>query len=113
MTPREVLFLISQTGEVLWRDVGESPLALPDTRTRWEALWHHREALAIVAHSHPLGPASFSEEDESTMRAVEEALGRTLTWVVVAPVALVQRGPVTVDARAGWVSELKTLSHMT
>ena len=57
---REVCFLISHDGAVLWADASHSPVALPDSRDRWEAIWHLREELAEIAHSHPVGPAAFS-----------------------------------------------------
>ena len=90
---REVCLLIGRGNAVLWSDASASPVALPDSRTRWEAIWQHRHELEEIAHSHPIGPLAFSSEDESTMKALCGALGRALRFVVVAP-----RGSV---ARAG------------
>jgi len=88
---REVFFLIGNDGEVLWSDVSESPVHLPDSRARWEAIWSRRSEIAEIAHSHPVGPLAFSREDETTMAALESALGRTLIFSVVAPRGMVRR----------------------
>ena len=55
---REVCFLIGRRGAVLYADASNSPAALPDSRTRWEAIWEHREELEAIVHSHPVGPAA-------------------------------------------------------
>ena len=88
---REVCFLLGPGGAVLWADASESPVALPDSRGRWEAIWRRREALVEIAHSHPVGPAAFSVEDESTMAAIDGALGRAVRYSVVAPHATIVR----------------------
>ena len=67
---REVCFLIGKGGAILWADASDSPAALPDSRARWEAIWNNREHLEVIAHSHPVGPAAFSAEDNSTMEAL-------------------------------------------
>ncbi len=89
---REVCFLIGHDGAVLWSDASTSPVALPDSRARWEAIWSRREVLAELAHSHPLGPDAFSEEDRSTMAALDSALGRTLRFSLVTPGGYFVRG---------------------
>ena len=88
---REVFFLIGRGDAVLWSDAGDSALALPDSRARWEALWRHRAEIELVVHSHPVGPHAFSAEDESTMAAIEPALGKTLAWAVLSPKGLLVR----------------------
>ena len=88
---REVGFLIGRGGAVLWADASDSPVALPDTRDRWEAIWERRGELVEIAHSHPVGPAAFSAEDESTMDAIDSALGRAVRYSVVAPTAVIVR----------------------
>ncbi len=82
---REVCFLIGRGGAILHADASDDPAALPDSRARWEAIWAHRDALEIIAHSHPLGPARFSREDLTTMAALDSALGRPVRYIVVAP----------------------------
>ena len=81
---REVFLLIGEDDTVLWSDASDSPVALPDSRARWEAIWSRRERLVEIAHSHPVGPQAFSREDETTMVALVTALGRPITFSVVA-----------------------------
>jgi protein-tyrosine-phosphatase len=90
---REVCFLIGRNGELLWSDASSSPLALPDSRERWEAIWKHRAELTEIAHSHPLGPDQFSAEDCSTMRALDDALGKKVAFSLVTPRQYLLRGP--------------------
>ena len=87
----EVCFVIGRGGAILWADASDSVTRLPDSRARWEAIWRHRGELDAIAHSHPLGPAAFSAEDESTMQAIDAALGRRVRYCVVAPRATVAR----------------------
>jgi hypothetical protein len=88
---REVCFLIGQDGAVLWADTSGSAAALADSRARWDAIWRLRGEIVEIAHSHPVGPAAFSAEDESTMAAIDSALGRPVRYIVVAPRATVAR----------------------
>lgn len=91
---REVCFLIGKDGSVLWADASDSPAALPDSRARWEAIWSRRDAIEVIVHSHPIGPAAFSAEDKSTMEALDSALGRPVRYMVVAPnVTIARQGP--------------------
>ena len=89
-TKREVLLLIGEDDVVLWSDASDSPVALPDSRARWEAIWSRRERIVEIAHSHPVGPQAFSREDETTMAALVTALGRPITFSVVAPNGMVR-----------------------
>ena len=88
---REVCFLLGVDGSILWADASNSPVALPDTRERWEVIWELRHELHEIAHSHPVGPAAFSAEDTSTMAALDAALGRSLRYSVVAPRTMIVR----------------------
>ena len=88
---REVCFLIGPEGQVLWSDAGVSPVALADSRARWEAIWRLRDQLAEIAHSHPVGPLAFSKEDETTMAALALALPRTPRFSIVAPAGMLVR----------------------
>ena len=87
---REVLLLIGEDDVVLWSDASESPVALPDSRPRWEQIWSRRDRIIEIAHSHPVGPQAFSREDETTMAALVTALGRPITFSVVAPRGMVR-----------------------
>src|SRR5689334_598886 len=117
---REVCFLIGRDGAVLWADASASPVALPDSRDRWEAIWRRRAALVEIAHSHPVGPAAFSAEDESTMAAIDSALGRAVRYSVVAPRAMIVRASgraggatLRMDPEPWWARPLRLLSGMT
>jgi hypothetical protein len=112
---REVFFLIGRGGALLWSDASDSPAALPDSRARWEAIWRHREELEELAHSHPLGPLAFSHEDETTMAALESALGKSLRFSVVAPNGMIARnGDATlrVEPEPWWAALLRLASGM-
>jgi hypothetical protein len=113
---QEVCFLIGTGGEVLWRDTSGVPYALADSRTRWEMIWWHRAALVEIAHSHPRGPLAFSAEDESTMAAVDAALGRRLCYSVVTPTEVLRRngsGELEVLGEAPpWAAELRAESGL-
>lgn len=112
---REVCFLIGTGGVVLWADAGTSAAALPDSRDRWEAIWRHRDQLEEIAHSHPIGPLGFSAEDESTMAALTQALGRSLRFSVVAPNGVVVRidgSDVVMDVQPWWTGLLRLASGM-
>jgi len=87
---REVLLLIGEDDVVLWSDASDSPVALPDSRARWEQIWSRRERIVEIAHSHPVGPQAFSREDETTMAALVTALGRPIAFSVVAPHGMVR-----------------------
>lgn len=111
--PREVCFLLGEDDVVLWSDASESPVALPDSRTRWEAIWGLRDRLVEIAHTHPLGGAYFSREDETTMAALDAALGRKLRYSVVTPNQMLRRteaGDALVDEEPGWVPRIRTAS---
>jgi hypothetical protein len=112
---REVCFLIGRDGTVLWSDASTSPVWLPDSRARWEAIWRLRAELEEIAHSHPVGPLAFSTEDETTMEALTAALGRPVRFSVVAPDGRVVREDGR-DARPaeepGWTTRLRSESGM-
>ena len=88
---REVCFLIGKSGAILWSDTGANAVALPDSRERWEAIWNARDVLEEIAHSHPIGPLAFSNEDETTMEALLSALGKKIIFSVVAPDGMIRR----------------------
>jgi hypothetical protein len=111
----EVCFLVGRGGAVLWSDASPSPVALPDSRERWEAIWRLRDELEEIAHSHPVGPLHFSAEDESTMEALNGALGREVRFSVVAPAGMIARqGDRNEDVREEpwWAALLRLASGM-
>jgi hypothetical protein len=118
---REVFFLIGQDEMVLWSDASDSPVALPDSRARWEAIWTRRDRIVEIAHSHPVGPLGFSREDETTMAALLSGLGRALAFSVVAPAGMVRRrmapesedfDETIVEPEPWWASMLRLASGM-
>lgn len=112
---REVCILLSADGAILWADASTSPTRLPDSRTRWEAIWEHRERLVAIAHSHPMGPSAFSAEDESTMTALDDALGRRLTYYVTSPDSTISRtgdDNHTISPEPWWAALLRLASGM-
>ncbi len=113
---REVCFLVGKGGAILWADASDSPAALPDSRERWEAIWRHRDELEVIAHSHPDGPAAFSAEDESTMEALDSALGKVVRYMVVAPRVTIARSgssPVEqISPEPWWAALLRLASGM-
>ena len=119
---REVCFLIGDADSVLWSDASTSPTALPDSRGRWEAIWSRRERLVEVAHTHPLGGARFSLEDETTMAALDAALGRPLRYAVVTPTQFLRRlrgeaseqpADIIVEAEPWWADLIRSASGLT
>ena len=112
---REVCFLIGAGDAVLWADASDSAAALPDSRARWEAIWNRRDELVEIAHSHPHGPAAFSREDDTTMDALDSALGRAMRYSVVAPRATIaRRGEQTFEVvpEPWWAALLRLASGM-
>jgi len=116
MGPREVCFIIGADDAVLWSDASDSPVTLPDSRARWEAIWSRRDVIVEIAHTHPLGGAAFSAEDKSTMVALDSALGRAMTYSVVSPDQMLrQQGHAEaciVDDEPWWVSLIRVASGM-
>ncbi len=114
---REVCFLIGKNDAVLYADSSESPAALPDSRARWEAIWRHRDELEAIVHSHPMGPSAFSAEDESTMIAIDSALGRAVRYCVVAPRVTISRigsaDTQQADPEPWWAGLLRLASGMS
>ncbi len=118
---REVLLLIGEDDVVLWSDASDSPVALPDSRARWEEIWSRRDRIVEIAHSHPVGPQAFSREDETTMTALVTALGRPITFSVVAPNGMVRCNKkndeafevAVVECEPWWASLLRLSSNMS
>ena len=112
---REVCLLIGRGGAILWADASTSPAALPDSRARWQAIWQHRDELEDIVHSHPMGPAAFSAEDESTMEALDSALGRAMRYSVVTPRVVITRigkDTTTVSPEPWWAGLIRLASGM-
>jgi len=63
---------------------GRTGGSLPDSRGLWEVIWANRERIAGIAHSHPGSGTWPSDTDYSTFKAIEDGLGRRLSWWIVA-----------------------------
>ena len=113
---REVFFIIGKQDVVLWSDASTSPVLLPDSRARWEAIWARRKRIVEIAHSHPVGPLGFSITDETTMTALTSGLGKKVVFSVVAPNGMIRRTEegkdVIVEREPWWTSLLRLASGM-
>lgn len=112
---REVLLLIDRQRRVVWSDSG-GPSSLPDSRTRWEAIWEHRDELAEIVHTHPRGMLRFSAEDESTMEALGHALAETPVFSIVTDTGMLRRidgADVLVQDEPWWTGLLRLASGLT
>lgn len=113
---REVFFIIGKGEIVLWSDASNSPVLLPDSRVRWEAIWSRRDVIVEIAHSHPVGPLGFSREDETTMKALTSGLGRAYVYSVVAPNGMIRRdeegNDSLVEDEPWWTTILRLASGM-
>ena len=117
---REVCFLVGKGEAILWADASDSPAALPDSRARWEAIWKFRDEIEVIAHSHPMGPSAFSAEDNSTMEALDSALGKggvrpNLRYMVVAPrITIAREGTTTTEVvpEPWWAALLRLASGL-
>jgi hypothetical protein len=112
VTVREVCFLIGADDSILWADIGVGPVALPDSRRRWEQIWRLRGDIGEISHSHPVGPSEFSTEDRTTMAAIDVALGRWLRYSVVTGDAIVRSdsGQAEGDEEPWWTSVMRAAS---
>ena len=111
----EYVMFLDGDENVLRTEEGASAHAVHDSRSRWEWIWENRERIFEIAHSHPLGPLAFSEEDETTMQAIQSGLGKPLVFSVVAPEGLLRRvggKDERVADEPSWATTLRTLSGM-
>ena len=116
-TLSEVCFLIGRDDTILWADATGTAALLPDSRARWEAIWSRRDLIIEIVHSHPVGPLDFSYEDQTTMEALELALGRAIRFSVVAPDGMVARNSACaetelVEDQPWWAELLRAASGM-
>lgn len=117
---REVCFLVDHDGEVFWQDTDDDPGYLEDRRDRWTAIWENRDRLAVIAHSHPCGPAGFSSEDLSSMKAICAGLYFWPQFSVTHPGGTIvwngydshQRYVLPVFLEPAWARELRVASGM-
>src|SRR5437879_1797728 len=86
---REVCFILVE--DKILRVYFGSATKIPDNRERWEIIWHRRNEVTEIAHSHPGDFLDFSHEDLTTMQAVEAGTGKEFTWSIVTKSGLLSR----------------------
>lgn len=82
----EVACVLDLHGEVLhWHlPPDRTGGSIPDSSDLWQIIWENRDKIFAVAHTHPgRGVPWPSSTDMSTFKAVEAALGRPLTWIIL------------------------------
>ena len=109
---REVCFVLVGP-HVVHLDCG-SAARIPDSRERWEVIWERRENITEIAHSHPGDFLDFSDEDLTTIEAVEAGIGRKLLWSIVTKNGFLSRKDGTNFHRTDspwWLNSLRGLSY--
>lgn len=89
MAMREICFILVE--DKILRVYSGSASRIPDARERWEIIWRHRCEITEIVHSHPGGFLDFSQEDLTTMQAVEAGTGRLYTWSIVTRTGFLSR----------------------
>ena len=116
---RELCFIITKDERILRIYTG-SATRVPDSRARWKAIWTYRDEIREIVHTHPGGFLRFSNEDLTTMEAVEAATGFTYRWSIVTESSYLYRDGyegedilVTGEGNAWWINFLRDLSFRT
>ena len=110
---REVCFIL--VGDRILRVYFGSRTSIPDSLERWQIIWDHRAEITEIAHSHPGNFLDFSNEDLTTMQAVEAGLGRNLIWSIITKDGFLSRtdGKDTPRPDSPWWLELiRKLSYL-
>jgi len=109
---REVCFIL--VADKILRVYFGSATRVPDSRERWEAIWQHREEITEIAHSHPGEFLDFSNEDLTTMEAIEAGTGKQFTWSIITRKGFLSRNGAQDTQREDspwWLSLMRTLSY--
>jgi hypothetical protein len=109
---REVCFILVE--EKILRAYFGSATKIPDNLERWAIIWHHRNEITEIAHSHPGEYLDFSHEDLTTMEAVEAGTGKTFTWSIVTKHGFLSRTSGRDRRREDlpwWLELIRTLSY--
>lgn len=119
----EAVVLLDRTGEPLhWHIPPDRSIArIPDSSTFWDVIWDKRELVGGTAHSHPgTGVPVPSEEDRTTWKSTEAALGRRLTWWITSedsltvarwdPAARIYVPSEAPEAHPAWLPALRAVS---
>ena len=110
---REVCFILVE--DKILRVYFGSSTKIPDNRERWEIIWQHRNEITEIAHSHPGEFLDFSQEDLTTMEAIEAGTGKTFIWSIITKNGFLshQGGRDTRrDDSPWWLDLLRTLSYV-
>ena len=110
---REVCFLLIE--ECVLRAYIGLAAHIPDSRDRWENIWKHRERITEIVHTHPGESLAFSDEDRTTMEAVEAGTGRSYTWSIVTARGFIsQLDGKRIDRKDApwWLPLIRSLSEM-
>src|SRR5262245_25123803 len=109
---REVCFLLVDD-KILRLYIG-SATKIPDNRERWEIIWQYRNEITEIAHSHPGEFLDFSQEDLTTMQAVEAGTGKAFVWSIVTRGGFLSRQAGKDRARSDvpwWLGVMRALSY--
>jgi len=109
---REVCFILA--GEKILRVSFGTQTRIPDEPERWDVIWEHRFEITEIAHSHPGEFLDFSNEDLTTIEAVEAGTGKRFVWSIVTKTGFLSReegkGSRREDA-PWWLEFLRRLSY--
>lgn len=78
---REVCFIL--INDQILRAYSGTTNAIPDNQARWQVIWEYREQITEIVHTHPGNFLEFSQEDKTTIQAVEAGTGKQFTWSIV------------------------------
>jgi len=109
---REVCFIL--VGDRVLRVYFGSRTSIPDSRDRWQLIWDHRGEITEIAHSHPGYFLDFSNEDTTTMQAIEAGIGRKLIWSIITKDGFLSRDDGKDTRRTDspwWLELLRKLSY--
>lgn len=109
---REVCFILVE--DRILRVYFGSATRVPDSRERWNVIWQHRHEITEIAHSHPGEFLDFSDEDLTTMEAVEAGTGKAFTWSIITKRGFLSRKSGKDQQREDspwWLGLLRSLSY--
>lgn len=116
---REICFILTKDDRILRIYTGSST-HIDDSRARWNAIWTYRYDIEEIVHTHPGGMLRFSNEDLTTIEAVESATGIPFNWSIVTDSGYLKRTGlngedivITNEGNAWWLPFLRDLSLLT
>jgi hypothetical protein len=109
---REVCFILVE--DKILRVYFGSATRVPDSRERWDVIWQHRNEITEIAHSHPGEFLDFSNEDLTTMEAIEAGTGKQFTWSIITKKGFLSRKSgidVQREDNPWWLELIRMLSY--